>query len=203
MTPEEWQRCDDPRKMLRFLGDRASERKLRLFAAACCRRIWSLIRDDRGRQAVDVAERFADGLASVTDFGAAWHKAGGREAMHRGAGFPIEAAAKAMEAACDAAWPAVLNQEDALGLGDRLGERRRLPSWPVANDGFRVSRQWAERSRAAIIAGCVVVDVARQPSAFHKAAQKSLSAFPMPMPWSVGTQGYATIPVTLHYGPRG
>jgi hypothetical protein len=52
--------------MLNFLriADRASERKLRLFAAACCRRIWPLLSAARARKAVVVAEGFADGRAT-------------------------------------------------------------------------------------------------------------------------------------------
>jgi hypothetical protein len=46
--------------MLRFLRDRASGRKLRLFAVACCRRVSHLA----GRPEVAVAERAADGLAT-------------------------------------------------------------------------------------------------------------------------------------------
>jgi hypothetical protein len=39
MTEQEWLECSDPEKLLRFLKGRAGERKLRLFACACCRRI--------------------------------------------------------------------------------------------------------------------------------------------------------------------
>jgi hypothetical protein len=67
MTEAEWQACGDPLPMLRFLRDRASERKLRLLAVAACREIWDRITDGRSREAVVVAEMFADGLAGDAD----------------------------------------------------------------------------------------------------------------------------------------
>ena len=57
----EWLECTDPVPMLQCLRGRASERKLLLFACACCRRVWDLLSDRRSRQAVELAERFADG----------------------------------------------------------------------------------------------------------------------------------------------
>ena len=64
MTEEEWLACADPAAMLRRLGAKISNRKLRLFACACCRRVWNFVRDDRLKAALDILERYADKEAS-------------------------------------------------------------------------------------------------------------------------------------------
>src|SRR5215475_5478236 len=61
MTEQEWLEATDPKLMLEFRRGKASERKLRLFAVACCRSIWELIGDD-DREVVEVAEGYAEGL---------------------------------------------------------------------------------------------------------------------------------------------
>jgi hypothetical protein len=51
MTEAEWRTCTDPEKTLGFLRGKASDRKLRLLACACCRGTWRLLTDERSRQA--------------------------------------------------------------------------------------------------------------------------------------------------------
>ena len=46
--------------MLLHVQGEASNRQLRLFACACCRRLWSFMNDERSRAAVAMAEGFAD-----------------------------------------------------------------------------------------------------------------------------------------------
>jgi hypothetical protein len=78
MTEQEWQECTDPKPMLEFLRGKASERKLRLFACACHRRIWHLLSEKEVcRKTIEFAERFADGLASKQELHEqAWGKPG-------------------------------------------------------------------------------------------------------------------------------
>lgn len=61
MTEREWLACTDPEPMLIALRGRPLDRKLRLFACACCRRIWHLL-EARSRQVVVALERRVDGL---------------------------------------------------------------------------------------------------------------------------------------------
>ena len=67
MTEAEWTACDELQRMLPCLWRRVSERKARLFAVACCRRIWHLYRKPGVREAILVGERYADGQADVEE----------------------------------------------------------------------------------------------------------------------------------------
>jgi ribosomal protein L37E len=76
MDEAQWFSSTDPAAMLAWLagepkqagdGPRISDRRLRLFACACCRQVWHLLTDPRSRRAVEVAERYADGDATEAE----------------------------------------------------------------------------------------------------------------------------------------
>ncbi len=89
MTEAEWLAATDPRPMLEFLRGRASKRKLRLFAAACCRRIGPRYSKATDFGLVGPVEEFADGLLALEEAVAkqqavtlpAWHSFGLRESL--------------------------------------------------------------------------------------------------------------------------
>lgn len=97
MTESEWLNCSDRIKMLSFVyyRDHATERsgtdfpnfwedglgaapvmrKMRLFVCACVGRDRYRLPDERSRRAVEVAERFAEGRAGLTELDSAWSAA--------------------------------------------------------------------------------------------------------------------------------
>jgi hypothetical protein len=119
MTEAEWDGCTDPEKMLEFLQGRASARKLRLFACACCRRIWPWLvkasRDwpDAGPHAVETIERFVDGLAGEEEL----------QAAQEGASWAAEAAARGVEWRAHATMAAAA----AAGKTSRWGQALTAP----------------------------------------------------------------------------
>jgi hypothetical protein len=93
MTEVEWLQCKDPVRLLdhvrgksgwrrllwRWVSRRAprlSGRKLRLYACACVRQSWRNTPDKYSRRAIDIAEREADGRATVREMAAALTSSG-------------------------------------------------------------------------------------------------------------------------------
>lgn len=64
MTEGEWLVCEDPSTLLEFIRNRIGGRRCRLLAASFCRHVEALIPEKCGHQAISIAERYADGLAS-------------------------------------------------------------------------------------------------------------------------------------------
>jgi hypothetical protein len=78
MNETEWFASNDSYRMLRPCRKviRSQPRKGRLFAVACCYRIWHLLADPRSRAAVETAAQYADGLVSEDKLRAAADAAG-------------------------------------------------------------------------------------------------------------------------------
>ena len=133
MTEQEWLKCIDPQKMQEFMWrtmhvlsimvgtdpqrmqefmwGEVSDRKQRLFAVACCRRIWHLLIDKRSREAVEVAERYADSRATDEE---------------------LETAS----VAADAVWHADMKRAAKEGKWDR---RSRLPYYGASAAAYNVA----------------------------------------------------------------
>lgn len=77
MTEAEWLEGENPTSMLFFIRGyrgirkRVKQRKQRLFAVACCRRLQPLLDHERSRRCVEVAESVADDSASPDELRAA------------------------------------------------------------------------------------------------------------------------------------
>jgi len=147
MTEEQWLACTNLDTLLEYLSHKKRQtwlnRKLRLFGCACCRRLWHLFTDDRYRRAVEVAERFADGLASLAELqaaGAAVEEVGppqtttqhgGQEAVQNALATPLKwnvahAAREARFAAYGAAVAVAGRYPAVPSLTHQTG-----PGWPV------------------------------------------------------------------------
>ena len=115
----EWLACPDPLILVQYNTGRATNRKLRLFACAFCRLIWDQLPDWGSRAAVEVAELFADGLATEEEL---LHAHEGALAVARPTGvtvpFPIA------EAAVQAAAPRPSVRSVIAPFGWNSGHRR-------------------------------------------------------------------------------
>jgi hypothetical protein len=164
MTEQQWLASNDPQHLLHWFRGTESgadsgrgeevtlcDRKLRLFAVACCRQVWHLLTDKRSRWAVESAEKYADQLLTADKLVAAWAEAWAARVFAQGgaAGAAAEAAAwaaagiargvagedaarAAAQAAARAAGDGAWDAQTAL-LRDIFGN----PWWPV-----RWTRPW-------------------------------------------------------------
>jgi hypothetical protein len=142
VTEGEWNHCTDPQKMLAFLRGRASDRKLRLFACACFRRLPPLLTNKtryhrartnpayvrRALKAVSVSERCADGDADGREREAALR------GIQEGLGAVAWTACSALEDPADAAEAA---RSSILAATWALGEKT-----PAARAARRDFKSW-------------------------------------------------------------
>jgi hypothetical protein len=71
MTDEQWLNSDEIPHLIDYVYRKASRRKLQLTAVAACRQLMHLLVDSRSRHAVELAEKFADGLTTPEELASA------------------------------------------------------------------------------------------------------------------------------------
>jgi hypothetical protein len=148
MTENEWEDATDSMDMLAWVkkGGHVSKRKCRLFACAVCRRWWYWLTDERSRNGVEVAERFADKLVSRKVLAAAHLPAALSEFVTRYVASPSDreaasgTALAAISFACGDANKKAERREQAAQLRDIFGplpfrQLRLDPSWLAWNGG--------------------------------------------------------------------
>jgi hypothetical protein len=120
ITEAEWLSGTSFSKMKQYLArrDDIGERKLRLFACACCRRLWHLLTETKCRKAVEVAELYADGMATKNELRAARNDANPEWFRPGPAPLAERAAARcALANASRAAWE---SSDDCVTMGQHL-----------------------------------------------------------------------------------
>ena len=112
-------------------------RDSRLFAVWCARQVQHLMTDERSLNALDVAERYADGLANNEELDAAW------DAARAAAWDAARDAARdaAWDAARDAAWDAAWDAARAAAW-----DAVRAAAWDAAWDAARAAARDAARA---------------------------------------------------------
>ncbi len=146
MFEARWVICEDPEEMLRYLLGKTCDRKLRLFACACVRRVWRLLRDERSRAAVYMAERYADRPGGFTQLMASRREAHQAEQYFhsltlRGEGAEYETvrwAARAAEATVeDTGWDVARNaaRSAEYAVGSEAA-RERVAQCSLLRDSF-------------------------------------------------------------------
>ena len=114
----------------------------RLYAVWCARQVEHLMTDQRPRDALDVAERHADGLATDAELNTAWAAAGGAV---RNAGVAMWDAAEA--AAGDAAWAAAEAAVWAAAWAAREATWAAREATRAARDAARADAEAAQTAR--------------------------------------------------------
>jgi hypothetical protein len=146
--------------MLLALRGVATDQALRGFCAACCRRIWGLLPDERSRRAVELAERFVAGAASELELAAALQGA-------EGAWAEAKVAEEAAEARVHSAFDAVAWQ-DAEMLATAAEAARWASAPDVAGAAMRVA------AAAAAAAAIAALDVYQDWAAAQAGERRAL-----------------------------
>ena len=75
ITKQDWLACPDAAMLSEQLQAEGSDRQLWLFAAACLRRVWSVLEHDAAYQAIEIMEQYADDLVHREEIHRVWSNA--------------------------------------------------------------------------------------------------------------------------------
>ena len=152
MMSELWDRDDMRTEWRIWIATQAgvlSDRDARLFACWCARQVWHLMRDDRSKRVVEVAELYAIGNATKED---------------------LDVALDAAEAARAAAWDAARAAARAAGLATAwAAEAARAAAWAARAAAWAARATGWAAARAAAWAAAEAAEAAR--AAAWEAAQ--------------------------------
>jgi hypothetical protein len=145
-----------------------NDRDLRLFAVWCARQVLRLMTDKRSINAIDTAERYANGKATDAELAAAW--AATRDAARAAAGVAARDAswAAAGVAARDASWAAAW-------------AAARAAAWAAARDAA-----WAAAGAAARDAAWAAAGAAARDAAWDAQREMFVRMLNGTAPWQVG-----------------
>ena len=154
MNDVEWLHCSDPSAMIDTLRNAATDRSLRRFMTAVCRRIWHLLSDNGSRQAVEASEALLEGAGSRIEeaiLRAAWEAM--RDAERHLHGTPagsVRDAAEATHYAAAAAFRAAVG--DGFNGADTCSHfaARAIANYRDNADGYAI-----ERSRQCDVLRCI------------------------------------------------
>jgi hypothetical protein len=173
--------------MMEFLRGKASDRKLRLLACACCRLISRWVTDARSRQGVEIAERYADGGVVGAELGAAATTAWAAYEPDEFTNAPLEAMgyAAAHAAACVTGTnfrydrpdgQLVIDRTTWHSVRDAVGSVLRVGGRDDATDSPEVGRDHLFRRRVSDLIRCITGNPCRP-----------LAADPSWLSWDGGT----------------
>jgi hypothetical protein len=144
MTEAEWRAGTDVGRMLRFLRGQAGPRKFRLFACACCRRVWEALSPNQ-RRAVEAAERYADRAIRLADLKAARPPLRDEPGAHWAAVWAVRAAAAPRDVAHSAGAAARDCRDVRAALGWPVPQPPEPRKWLTAGEGVKTAEEAAQR----------------------------------------------------------
>jgi hypothetical protein len=136
--------------MLEYVRDKVRDRKLRLFACACCRRMWHLLTHKNCRKAVEASELYADARIRQQSLAAACgaaNKIADRFAFHRDTSqqppdAPSPAALEAILAAAGVARSALLKVRRAEIMAHMASDSARRAATCARLSGSDEAEEW-------------------------------------------------------------